>query len=227
MNIWKYEIDRGTFSPLTFTLLAQHPLWSPSGDRVVFSTPTGIGSVLSTGIGELENLEVNRPFGSLSYELPLTFSPDGAQLFYAIQSGTSSSGVSDIHSLDLTTEGSKSAALTSEFFEGGARISPDGRWFAYHTNETGRFEIFVRPFPALESGKYPVSSGGGQDPQWAADTGELFYRGRADKNDTIETDGVTIADDGRFIASDWQAQWHKRRSRRTVWTCTNSPIFRG
>ena len=201
VNIWKYEIDRGTFSPLTFILLAQHPLWSPSGDRVVFSTPTGIGSVLSTGIGELENLEVNRSFGSLSNKLPLTFSPDGAQLFYAIQSGTPSTGVSDIHSLDLTPEGSNSAVLTSEFFEGGARISPDGRWFAYHTNETGRFEIFVRPFPALESGKYPVSSGGGQDPQWAADTGELFYRQPIAGTNTVETYGVSIADDDSFSAS--------------------------
>ena len=54
-------------------------------------------------------------------------------------------------------------------------MSPDGRWLAYESNESGASEIFVRPFPALDSGRWPVSTGGGTRPLWSRDGKEIFY----------------------------------------------------
>ena len=67
------------------------------------------------------------------------------------------------------------AFLTSEFIEGTAAFSPDGRWLAYESNETGRVEVYVRPFPG-PGGKWPVSTGGGGLPTWSRTRKELFYR---------------------------------------------------
>jgi Tol biopolymer transport system component len=64
---------------------------------------------------------------------------------------------------------------TAEFAEQGAAPSPDGRWLAYSSNETGRLEVYVSPFPDVESGKVQVSSDGGRDPLWANSGSELFY----------------------------------------------------
>jgi hypothetical protein len=65
--------------------------------------------------------------------------------------------------------------VATEFVENAPAISPDGRWLAYASNETGRSEVYVRPFPDVSSAKYPVTSTGGAVPMWARDGGELFY----------------------------------------------------
>lgn len=77
-------------------------------------------------------------------------------------------------------------------------ISPNGRWLAYVTEETGRNEVYLRPWPDIDSNKWQISTGGGGDPRWAADTGELFFRNRTE--DGIETWTVTIATEGEFNA---------------------------
>ena len=72
-----------------------------------------------------------------------------------------------------------SPLVATEFAERSGEVSPDGKWLAYDSNETGRFEVYVRPFPDVRAGKWPVSSGGGSQPLWARarSSRELFYRG--------------------------------------------------
>ena len=65
--------------------------------------------------------------------------------------------------------------VQTPFFERNGEVSPDGRWLAYESNESGQFEVFVRPFPDVNKGRWQVSTGGGTQPLWARNGQELFY----------------------------------------------------
>jgi serine/threonine-protein kinase len=65
--------------------------------------------------------------------------------------------------------------MQTSFLERNGQISPDGRWLAYESNESGRTEVYVRPFPDVSGGRWQVSTDGGERPLWARDGGELFY----------------------------------------------------
>jgi len=81
----------------------------------------------------------------------------------------------DLVAIDLDGEGTERTILGTDNAEGFPKFSPDGRWLAYATNESGQFEVYVSSFPQLDS-KRQVSEGGGSKPLWRADGGELFYR---------------------------------------------------
>ena len=83
-------------------------------------------------------------------------------------------GSDDLYALSLERLETH-ALLHSESHERNGELSPDGRWLAYESNESGTFEIYVRPFPAVEEGKWPISNGGGTQPLWSRDGRELFY----------------------------------------------------
>ncbi|MDA2914999.1 hypothetical protein MYX77_13790, partial [Acidobacteriia bacterium AH_259_A11_L15] len=93
-------------------------------------------------------------------------------VFYEANSETSG----DINVLSMEGEPISKPLLQTQFAEGGAAISPDGRWVAYHSNETGRREVYVRPFPNVEEGKWQISSDGGRGTIWGPQGQELFYR---------------------------------------------------
>jgi serine/threonine-protein kinase len=65
--------------------------------------------------------------------------------------------------------------LNTTYSETAPAISPDGRWLAYQSDESGRAEVYVRPFPAVDGGKWPISTGGGTEPRWARNGRELFF----------------------------------------------------
>ena len=136
------------------------------------------------------------PLNLNNFALPTTFTPDGSQIFYYHAASADSSV--DIYSLSLVPEQTTSPLLNSDYTEASAAISPNGYWLAYITNETGRNQVYVRPYPDVESDKWQVSAGGGGDPQWAADTGELFYRNRTDEG--IETYVVEVDAGDEFRA---------------------------
>ena len=81
----------------------------------------------------------------------------------------------DILWVDTAGKAEPRTLLDAEFRFSNAAVSPDGRWLAYQSNESGAAEIFVRPFPALDSGRWPVSTGGGTRPLWSRDGKEIFY----------------------------------------------------
>ena len=96
-----------------------------------------------------------------------SLSPDGKYLLY---------GGDDIMTLPLTGEGKPEAYLQTKYSESAASFSPDGRWVAYFSNESGRNEIYVQGFPERR-GKWPVSAEGGRSPAWRADGKELYWVG--------------------------------------------------
>ncbi|MFQ5930287.1 MAG: TolB family protein, partial [Acidobacteriota bacterium] len=128
---------------------------------------------------------------SPNLQVPSSFSPDGKRLvFYELNPETAS----DLHVLSMEGEPTSEPLLHTQFNEGRAVISPDGRWIAYRSNETGRFEVYVRPFPKVQEGKWQISRDGGVSPVWGPKGRELFYRaGEAMMVVTIKTEPTFTA----------------------------------
>jgi len=82
----------------------------------------------------------------------------------------------DIRLLSIEGERATKTLLQGKFAEVNPQISPDGRWIAYASNESGQLEIYVRPFPKVDSGRWTISTGGGDQPRWSPNGRELFYR---------------------------------------------------
>jgi serine/threonine-protein kinase len=103
-----------------------------------------------------------------------TVTADGRALILTVSDVAG--GQPDLMLLPLEGDHTLKPLLQSKFAEAGARLSPDGRWLAYYSNETGRDEVYVRAYPSLE-GKTQVSTGGGRQPVWSKKGDELFFRG--------------------------------------------------
>ena len=104
--------------------------------------------------------------------MPLSFTPDGRLLF----SEEVANRGRDIHLLWLDGSGRVESLVHSSATDANAEVSPDDRWLAYDSDESGQFEIYVRPFPDAARARWQVSVGGGRQPLWSRDGRELFYR---------------------------------------------------
>ncbi len=157
------DIARGTISPLAEW--AYSAAWSPDGERLAFSSGNWDGYVTSAdGEGEAEPLFVRD-----AAEYPTSWSSDGRVL--AVEQWTPSG--SDIWIVPL--EGEPSPFLSSKANERAATFAPGGQWVAYASDESGRWEVYVRPYPGPGK-RRQISNGGGTEPQWSRDGKELFYR---------------------------------------------------
>ena len=170
---WVYDTARDTLTRLTFEGTQNDgPLWSPDGTRVaVRSNREGVpGSMfwqMGDGSGGVERLSTSTQVS----DLPMSFSPDG-QLVAFIRADPKTQR--DIWVLSLKDR-TRSPCLVTPATEGAARFSPDGRWLAYVSDESGRPEIYVQPFPG-PGGKWQISTESGSEPAWNPNGRELFYR---------------------------------------------------
>jgi eukaryotic-like serine/threonine-protein kinase len=168
-QLWVIDTDGSTTTQFTFSRGAKaSPVWSPDGQWVAF-TAFADGSLRrkrSNGTGDEETL-VPQVTGS-----PSDWSPDGRTMLIA---GTTAQG-SDITlvSLDGKRE-SRPYLANPAYTETRGVFSPNGRWVVYQSNESGRFEIYVRPFPDPSGGQSKVSTDGGSFARWSADGRELYY----------------------------------------------------
>ena len=170
-DVWTYDLRRGVLSRLTFDPGADlDPLWTPDGQRIVFrSNRSGAFNLYwkpADGSGEAEQLT-----SSEHSQSPYSWTPDGKVLAFWERSPQTGS---DIWVLWLDGERTPELFLRTPFSEAEPSFSPDGRWIAYTSNDSGRNEIYVRPFPASD-GKWQISTGGGIAARWAANGRELFY----------------------------------------------------
>jgi Tol biopolymer transport system component/predicted Ser/Thr protein kinase len=176
-DIYVYDMERGMVSRLTSTGHTNAPVWAPDGKHIVFmSLGNGFSVywVRSDGAGDPQRL-----LESPNDMVPWSFSPDGRRLALFAQNPETAF---DLWTLPLgVTEPDHPKAGKPEPFlrtpanENAPTFSPDGRWIAYCSNESGRTETYVRPYPAGSGGKWPISSGGGVFPSWSNNGHELFY----------------------------------------------------
>jgi serine/threonine-protein kinase len=167
-DIWIFDLERATLQRLTFDVNPDRsPIWSPDGSRVAYAGAvegvSGIYSQAADGAGGAELVAAD----TVITNFPTDFSSDGTALLYSVF-------VNDI-GIQPLAPGAEARIFSTPANEYNPTVSPDGRWLAYQSDESGRFEIYVRPFPALDAGKWQVSTNGGTRPRWRRDGSELFY----------------------------------------------------
>jgi eukaryotic-like serine/threonine-protein kinase len=178
-DLWLLDLRSGRSSRLTFDArLEAWPVWSEDGRRIYFTGSGAIGSLFEQSISGEQGASLL--LESPEHKIPTSISRDGRFLLYATRSNGSTQG--DVWVLPLTGERKPYPLIRRAFDQEQAQFSPDGRWVAYVSNESGRQEVLVRPFAPVSTGdgestgdSVLVSKSGGTAPRWRADGHELFF----------------------------------------------------
>jgi Tol biopolymer transport system component len=165
-QIWVYDLARKTRSALATDTHSLTPVWTPDGKRIAYASggPSDIFWRAADAGSPAERL-----LERAGSQFPTSWSSDGQLLIF----NDGAPNAYDIWMLPL--HGQPRPVLATPASEFGGQLSPDGRWLAYHSNESGRLEVYVRPFPRVSEGKWTISTAGGQRPLWSSDGTELFY----------------------------------------------------
>lgn len=170
-DIWVYDLEGGNFTQLTSGADSDvYPLWTPDGKRVTFSSnktgPWNVSWKAADGSGAEERITT-----SPHTQFPMSWSPDGKVLtVYQVDPATAG----DVWLLSREGEPEYWPLLKTPAIEGVARFSPDGHWISYASNESGRFEVYVLPYPGPGQ-KVQISTEGGTGPMWGRNGQELFF----------------------------------------------------
>jgi eukaryotic-like serine/threonine-protein kinase len=178
-DLWLVDLPSGRSTRLTFDArLEDWPVWSEDGRRVVFASSGAIGSLFEQSVSGEQGVRLL--LESPQHKVPTSISRDGRFLLYS--SVTIGPTRVDVWVLPLTGERKPYPLIRRAFDQGQAQFSPDGRWVAYVSNESGRLEVLVRRFAPVSTGDAEsvgesviVSKAGGTAPRWRADGKELFF----------------------------------------------------
>jgi tRNA A-37 threonylcarbamoyl transferase component Bud32 len=165
-DIWVLDVTQLTWSRLTTNGISNRPIWTPDGHRVVYSSNDDLWWIAADGSGRPESLLVangNRFAG--------TVTPDGRAVVFE----ESSSDRNGIRSMAFDSAPASRLIVPGTFGESAPALSPDAKWLAYQSDETGRMEVYVRPYPG-PGARVSVSLHGGTEPVWAHSGRELFFR---------------------------------------------------
>ena len=168
-DVWTLDLRQRTLTRLTFENDGHDPVWSRDGRWIYYVHNAGIWRRRADGGGAPDSVYTGNDTQVLG------FTTDGTIV------GASGSGPFDLVLLSAATPHTVTPLVATPYNEEAATVSPDGRWLAYSSDETGRPEIYVRPFAGGGSGgKVLVSEGGGSEPRWSPDGRSLYYRGLKD-----------------------------------------------
>ncbi len=174
LEVWVKVLARGPLARLAFDgLVSYRPAWAPDGRAVTYISDIAGGNKL------LERLADGSGSATVLAQMPRGIdegfrSRDGRWLILRVGVG----GGRDIYGLRPGIDSAPVALIATEFQEHSPSLSPDGHWLAYVSNESGRHEVYVRPFPNVAAAKWQVSTSGGSEPLWANSGRELFFKNR-------------------------------------------------
>ncbi|MCZ6661613.1 MAG: protein kinase, partial [Actinobacteria bacterium] len=173
-DVFVLDLARDTFRRLTFDrAFDSSPLWTPDGHGLVFSsTRDGARNLYfkaADGTGNVERL-------TMSTNEQIAHSWFADRMTLVLNERDAERETWNVLTLPLEGERVPERVLDSEFDELSPQVSPNGRWIAYSSNESGRSEIYVRPLPNVQTGRWQVSTDGGMLPMWSPNGRELFYR---------------------------------------------------
>jgi serine/threonine-protein kinase len=211
-DVWVYEWARDTGTRLTFDPSKDaQPVWTPDGRRIAFSSGRGPGGAANLFWQHAEGTgNAQRLTESANEQAPTSWHPSGQ--FLAFEENHPQTGL-DVMILPVSGDeasgwkpGQPTVFLATTFIEREPTFSPDGRWLAYTSDETGRTEVYVRPFPG-PGGKWQISTSGGATPTWSRARRELFYRG-LDNDNRIRV--ASYAAKGDSFRADQPRIWSER-----------------
>jgi serine/threonine-protein kinase len=172
LDIWVKELDRGPFTRLTFGGTNRRPAWSPDGRTVAFIHDTGTTSVVYQR--PVDGSTPQRLLAKLDRQIQeVAWSPDGRWLLLRTDNGAAGAG--DLVGVRTGGDTAPVPMVADQFTELHPAVSPDGRWIAYTSDESGTYEVYVRPFPGTTAERWQVSNGGGFQPRWSSDGRELYF----------------------------------------------------
>ena len=186
LDIYAYDIQKDALSRLTFSgALSLDPVWTPDGNHIAFQSADAgkflLSWVRSDGVGGVQRLLEGKKTIRVN-----SISPDGRRVAYEQNNEETNRDIFTML-LDLTDPDHPKPVKTEPFSQTVANevhpaFSPDGRWMAFASDETGSYEVYVRPFPETSrGGKWQISSGGGRVPVWSHDGKNLFFENPDDR----------------------------------------------
>jgi Tol biopolymer transport system component len=189
-DVWIRDVARGVSSRFTFDAAAEvNPMWSPDGRRIAYtSRAKGPGDLMmkdASGTREAEPLLVS----AAEEKYISDWSRDGKHIVYSVR-GEGHEGW-DVYALPLDGDRTPRPIVKTSFQENWATLSPDGRYVAYQSNESGRTEVYVHEFPEARN-KWQISTSGGTQAHWRGDGRELFYRAGTALMAVAVTTGTTF-----------------------------------
>ena len=169
-EIWIWDLTRETLTRFTFEPTREtYPVWTPDGQKIIFgsaqSGPLNLFWKPADGSGAAQRLTQ-----SPNLQYPTSMSPDGTRVVFREDAASQ-----DLMTLALTGEHRVEPLIQTRFNELDGEISPDGRWLAYQSDESGEMQVYVRPFSGDPGGIRQISTAGGTRPLWSRNGQELFY----------------------------------------------------
>jgi eukaryotic-like serine/threonine-protein kinase len=217
-DTWILDATSGAANRLTFNQAFSNtfPAWSPTGDRIAFASsrngPMDLFKKTVTGGNE------DLIFKSGTSKRPQDWSLDGRYLLYT--DGPDPKTKSDLWVMPMDGSGKPFVYAGTEFNEGMAQFSPDSRWVAYASDESGTVEVYVQSFPASNEKKFQISHGGGSQPHWRRDGKELFFTSRDENVVSVE-----ITTEPVFKSSTPQILFRQPPRPRTGFTSFNRRVW--
>ena len=181
-DIWIGHLANGIFTRITFAGRVTDPVWSPDGLRVCYENLDEVLCQPADGSGAARTLFKWPRMSTID-----TLSPDGRWLLFSAQPDTTANN--DTFVMDMQSPSDIRPLIRDRARSRVPSVSRDGRWIAYTSGESAREDVYVRPFPAVDGGRWQVSTDGGDRPTWSHDGRELFYLASASAGGTSD---VTI-----------------------------------